>query len=167
MKEYKLIGKVYQLLPCTIEDIPFHIGRVLSYWEKDNVDVNTQKVHLTKAVENKTAFKVVNSSGVEFAVIYCNELRPQVMQSNLLWLKSKFVFSILIYHFRTYENIRIIQFMPHSKNFIPFEFAIKDSSIRTFHSHNTPLIADFYSTKSQSIYERYFKDTGIEEVDNG
>ena len=164
MKQYKLNSRIYSVLPCTLEDIPFHIERVLSYWEETNVDVTVQTEYLIKAVKANTAFKIVNSNNTELAVIYCNKLKPQVMQSNLMWLKSKIVFAILNYHFRMYEDIRVIQFMPHIKNFIPFEFAIKDSSIRTFHSHNTPLIADFYSSKSQFMYEKYFKDINVEEV---
>ena len=164
MKQYKLVDRIYSVLSCTLEDIPFHIERVLSYWEETNTDVSTQTEYLIKAVKAGTAFKIVTSNNTELAVIYCNQLRPQVMQSNLMWLKSKFVFAILNYHFRMYEDIRVIQFMPHAKNFIPFEFAIKDSSIRTFHSHNTPLVADFYSSKSQYMYEKYFKDINVEEV---
>ena len=164
MKQYKLVDRIYSVLSCTLEDIPFHIERVLSYWEETNTDVSTQTEYLIKAVKAGTAFKVVTSNDTELAVIYCNQLRPQVMQSNLMWLKSKFVFAILNYHFRMYEDIRVIQFLPHDKNFIPFEFAIKDSSIRTFHSRNTPLIADLYSAKSQLMYEKYFKDLNIKEV---
>lgn len=164
MKQYTLYNNVYSVLPCTVKDIPSHIGRVLSYWEESNVNVAAQSEYLVKAVLANTAFKVVNQNNVELAVIYCNKLKRQVMQSNLLWLRSKIVFSILTYHFRMYEDIRVIQFLPHDKNFIPFEFAIKDSSIRTFHSRNTPLIADLYSAKSQLMYEKYFKDLNIKEV---
>ena len=164
MKQYLLFNNTYSIIPCTVEDIPSHIGRVLSYWENSNVDIEVQTEYLIKAVESCTAFKVVNQNNIELAVIYCNELKRQVMQSNLLWLRSKIVFAILTYHFRTYEDIRVIQFLPHDKKFIPFEFAIKDSSIRTFHSRNTPLIADLYSAKSQLMYEKYFKDLNIKEV---
>ena len=164
MKQYTLYNNVYSVLPCAVKDIPSHIGRVLSYWEESNVNVAAQSEYLVKAVLANTAFKVVNQNNVELAVIYCNKLKRQVMQSNLLWLRSKIVFSILTYHFRMYEDIRVIQFLPHDKNFIPFEFAIKDSSIRTFHSHDTPLMADLYSSKSQLLYEKYFKDLNIKEV---
>lgn len=158
------MGKIYSVVPCTLEDIPFHTERVLSYWKETDVNIEEQIEYLAKSIESNKAFKLINDSNTELVIIYCNELKRQVMQSNLLWIKSKTFFSILSYHLRQYENIRVIQFKPHSKNYIPFEFILNDSSIRAFYSHNAPLIIDLYSRNNQLLYENYFKAFNVEEV---
>ena len=158
------MSKVYSVVPCTFEDIPSHTERVLSYWKDDSVNIEEQIELLNKSIESNKSFKLINENNIELVTIYCNELKRQVMQCNLQWIKSKTFFSILSYHLRQYENIRVIQFKPHSKNCIPFEFILNSSSIRTFYSHNTPLAIDLYSRNSQLLYDNYFKAFSVEEV---
>ena len=62
MKQYRYKGRLYLVTECTLEDIPSHIERVLSYWTSANVDIKEQTKVLEEAVNNHTAFKVVNDN---------------------------------------------------------------------------------------------------------
>ena len=69
MKQYSYNNKIYTVINCTLEDIPSHIERVLSYWKSTNTDINQQIELLQNAVKADTAFKVVDNDNVK-AFIY-------------------------------------------------------------------------------------------------
>lgn len=164
MKQYIYQGNIYSIAYCTLEDIPSHIERVLSYWESTNVDLDKQRALLEEAINNQTAFKLVDANNNTMAVIYYIAITYDSGQSNLLWFKDKRMFAMLCYFLRLGANIHYIYFMPHSKNFIPFEFVVQDRSIRLFHSHNQPLKIDLYSRKSQMLYEDHFLARNIQVI---
>lgn len=164
MKQYEYQGNIYSISNCTLEDIPSHIERVLSYWESSNVNVDEQRTLLEKAVNEGTAFKLVDEQDKTMAVIYYSKITFDSGQSNLLWFKDKRMFAMLCYFLRLGANIHYIYFMPHSKDYIPFEFVVQDSSIRLFHSHNQPLKIDLYSRKSQILYEDHFLAKNIQVI---
>ena len=60
MKQYNYNNKIYTVTNCTLEDIPSHIERVLSYWKSTNTDINQQIELLQNAVKSNTAFKVID-----------------------------------------------------------------------------------------------------------
>lgn len=162
MKQYKYQGIIYSIVNCTLEDIPSHIERVLSYWESSNVNIDEQRTALEKAVNEGTAYKLVDAENNTTAVIYYVKTAFGTGQSNLLWFKDKRMFAMLCYFLRLGANIHYIYFLPHSKNYIPFEFVVQDSSIRLFHSHNQPLKIDLYSRKSHLLYEDHFLARNIQ-----
>ena len=164
MKQYDYKGRIYSVTNCELNDIPSHIERVNHYWDMTNVDIEEQTRLLVKAVEAGTAYKVINDKGISKSVIYCNKMKRHEVQSNLLWLRDKLVFSILCYYLRLTANIHTIYFKPHTKDFIPFEFVVNDLSIRLFHSHDYPLKIDLYSAKSDKIYKDYFLRFNIKEL---
>jgi hypothetical protein len=156
MNQYKYRDSIYSVVNCTIEDIPSHIERVLPYWKPNNVDVDKQRTVLEQAVNEGTAFKVVDTDGNTKAVIYYIKFKVNSGTSNLLWFEDKRMLAILCYYLRLKANMLYLYFMPHSKNYIPFEFIVQDSSIRLFHSHNQPLKINLYSRKSHRLYEEHF-----------
>lgn len=162
MRQYKYQGNIYSIVDCTLEDIPSHIERVFSYWQSANVNIDEQRVLLEKAVNEHTAFKLVDEHDNTMAVIYYIKIAVDSGQSNLLWFKDKRMFAMLCYFLRLGVNIHYVYFMPHTKNYIPFEFVVQDRSIRLFHSHNQPLKIDLYSRKSQILYEDHFLAKGIQ-----
>ena len=162
-KQYRFDNRIYTVTNCTKDDIPFHTERVLSYWTSCNVDIEAQISALNQSVDESTAFKVLNDSGETEATIYCIR-NGKYYQSNMLWFNNKRMFAILCYYMRLTANILIIKFKPHSKDFIPFEFIVQDSSIRLFHSDDLPLEINLYSTKSDRLYELHFKKFNIEEL---
>lgn len=164
MKQYDYKGRIYLVTNCTLEDIPSHIERVLSYWETANVDVEEQTAALEKAVNEGTAFKLVDDNDELQAVIYYTTLKRHKGQSNLLWFKDKRMFAILCYYLRLTANMHFIYFLPHTKDFIPFQFIVQDNSIRHFHSHGTPLEINLYSKKSQYLYEDHYLRHNIREL---
>ena len=165
MKQYKYKGKIYLVTECTLEDIPSHIERVLPYWTSANVDIEEQTKVLEKAVNNHTAFKVVNDNNETEAAIYLIKLNNKfIMQSNLLFFNDKRMFAILSYYLILTVNIHKIYFKPHTKDFIPFKFIVQDSSIRLFHSNDLPLEINLYSKKSQILYEDHYLRYGIQEL---
>ena len=165
MKQYKYKGRIYLVTECTLEDILSHIERVLSYWTSANVDIKEQTKALEEAVNNHTAFKVVNDNNeTEAAIYFINMNNKHTVQSNLLFLNDKRMFAILCYYLRLTANIHKIYFKPHTKDFIPFKFIVNDSSIRLFHSNDLPLEIDLYSKKSQILYEDHYLKYNIQEL---
>lgn len=164
MHQFRYQGSIYSIARCTLDDIPSHIERVLSYWKSTNTDVELQRASLEKAVNENTAFKLVDANNSTMAVIYYTKISPESGQSTLLWIKDKRMFAMLCYFLRLGANIHYIYFMPHSKSYIPFAFVVQDASIRLFHSHNQPLKIDLYSRKSQLLYEDHFLAKGIQVV---
>lgn len=162
MQQFEYKGRIYTVTNCTKEDIPSHIERVLSYWQDCHVNVEEQKEALKEAVENNTAFKVVNDLGEDEASIYYIRENPWTGISNLLFFNNKRVFVILGYYLRIFICLTNIYFLPHTKNYIPFEFIVEDSSIRLFHSDGTPLEIDLYSKKSQMLYEDHYVKHNIQ-----
>ena len=165
MKQYNYNNKIYTVTNCTLEDIPSHIERVLSYWTSANVDIKEQTKVLEEAVNNHAAFKVVNDNNeTEAAIYFINMNNKHIVQSNLLFLNDKRMFAILCYYLRLTANIHKIYFKPHTKDFIPFKFIVNDSSIKLFHSHDKPLEIDLYSKKSQILYEDHYLKYNIQEL---
>lgn len=164
MKQFLFNNNPYTVATCVFQDIPSHIEKVLSYWTKANVNIDEQQLALEQAVDEQTAWKVIDSNNIIHAVIYCNMLNNRDAISNLLWFENKRMFAILSYFLRLTANIQHIYFLPHTKDFIPFKFIVQDSSIRLFHSHNEPLEIDLYSKKSQKLYETHFLKYGIQEL---
>ena len=164
MKQYDYKGRIYSVTNCELKDIPSHIERVYQYWDIANVNLDEQTKLLEEAVKNNTAYKVIDDKDITKSVIYCNKIKRHEVQSNLLWLRDKRMFSILCYYLRLRANIHTIYFKPHTKTFIPFEFVVNDLSIRLFHSHDYPLKIDLYSKKSEDIYKNYFLRFNIKEL---
>ena len=165
MKQYEYKGRIYSVVNCTMEDIPSHIERVSSYWESANVDIQEQTKLLEQAINENTAFKLIDDEDTSKAFIYCIMMGDNEAQSNLMWLEDKRMFAMLCYYLRLTANIHIIYFKPHTKDYIPFEFVVQDSSIRSFHNNDTPLKIDLYSTKSTKLYEDHFLSRGIKELE--
>ena len=149
MKQYIYKGKTYSIIKCIKEDIPSHIERVSSYWLTDNVDIQQQTVLLEECINKGLALQLINDKDKVQAVIYGLWIKGDDVKSHLLWMRSKKLFSILALYLRQHMYIRSIYFMPHGKSIIPFEFLVKPMSIRRFHSHNTPLVIDLYSSSNQ------------------
>ena len=162
--QFCLNDENYLVLPCTQDDIPYHIDKVYSYWEAGNTDIEEQTLLLSKGVCEGTSWKVINSSEDTKAVIYCNLLTSHKAMSNLLWMENKRMLAILCYYLRMYVRLQYIYFMPHTKNFIPFKFLVQNYSIRLFHSHNQPLEIDLYSVKCENLYQIHFKGYNIQDI---
>lgn len=162
MKQYKYKGKIYTVTTCTKEDIPSHIERVLSYWKANDVDLAEQTKLLEQAVDEGTAYKVVNEDGEDETAMYCIKSTRHEAQSNLMFINNKRMLAILCHHLRTRVSLKTIYFKPHSKNYIPFEFVVDDYSIRLFHSHDRPLAIDLFGKKGQRLYEDHFKRHDIQ-----
>lgn len=150
MKRYEYQGRIYSIVRCKDEDIPSHIERVSSYWEEDNVNIDSQYLLLHDCIKNGLSLQLINDKGNTQAVIYSQYKGYDNVVSYLLWIRSKRMFGILGWYLRQYEYIKNIFFMPHS-NDIPFEFVVKPMSIRKFHSHGTPLVIDLYSPNNERL----------------
>lgn len=164
IKQYNFNNKIYTVTNCTLDDIPSHIEKVLSYWKSTNTDIDEQIKVLQQSVDENTAWKVVNDLNESEAVIYCIKLDVKKAQSNLLWMNNKRMFAILGYYLRLTANLHHIYFIPHSKDFIPFKFLVEDYSIRLFHSHNEPLEINLYSKKCDLLYQFHFLKYNIREL---
>ena len=57
MKQYRYKGRIYLVTECTLEDIPSHIERVLSYWKSTNTDIDEQIKLLQNAVQHQIHLK--------------------------------------------------------------------------------------------------------------
>ena len=165
MDKYMYKGKVYSVVECTLEDIPSHIERVFSYWESANVDITEQIKLLENAVNAKTAFKLIDEDGNTEAAIYYEHLFIQSVTSYFLWFKDKRMFAMLCYFLRMRKYLRYIHFLPHAKNYIPFEFIVELDSIKAFHIHGTPLRIDLASKQSYELYEDHFVAKGIRRIE--
>lgn len=158
--QYNYDNNIYTVSNCTYEDIPSHIERVLSYWK--DTDIDKQKELLTIAINSNTAYKLVDINNISKSMIYCVPLQKQTVMSNLFWFENKRMLAMLAYYLTTSTNISKILFMPHTKDRIPFSFLVEDTSIRLFHSHNTPLEVDLHSKKSMMLYFKQFKKYNIQ-----
>lgn len=161
---FLLQQKHLRVVECTETDIPSHIEKVFVYWKANNVDFNEQKLLLQEAVDNHSAWKVIDDTDATKAVIYCVYISPYRVMSNLLWIENKRMFAILAYHLRMNVRLQYINFLPHSKDYIPFKFVVEDYSMRLFHSHNQPLEINLWSNKSQKLYENHFKKYNIQVI---
>ena len=170
MKQYSYNNKIYTVINCTLEDIPSQYERVLSYWKSTNTDINQQIELLQNAVKANTAFKIVDNNDSIKAFIYILLDPHRIMkvgQSNLLWFEDKRMLAMLMFYIREHERIFKLQFIPHIQKGIdpiPFKFLVNNSSIRLYHSHNTPLEIDLYSNKNNLLYELHFKKYNIKEL---
>ena len=107
---------------------------------------------------------MIDPNGVSKAFIYYFMLYYQNAESNMLWFENKRMLAMLSYYIRMHKNITHFFFLPHRKDFIPFLFLVKDSSIRLFHSHNRPLEIDLWSKKGERLYQDHYVRYGIEEL---
>lgn len=162
MKQYKYQGRIYSIVDCKVEDIPSHIERVSSYWPSEIIEDQTET--LKDCIENGIAIQLINDKGKPQAVIYCLPIKEQEVKSHLLWIRSKRLFAILAWHLRTYLDISKVVFMPHSKDFIPFEFMVTPASIRRFHSHNMPLIIDLFSPENRELGYALIREGIVQEM---
>lgn len=162
MKQYKYKDRIYSVVNCSYDDIPSHVERVSSYWP---VEVREGQVNLLKeCVERGMAKQVINDKNITQAVIYCLPVRDTEVTSHLLWAKGKRMLAILAWYLRVHLDIAKIYFMPHSKDFIPFEFMVEPYSIRSFHSHNTPLLIDLFTTKNREFGYALIRDGIVQEI---
>ena len=162
MKQYKYKGRIYSIVNCKDEDIPSHVERVSSYWPIEIVEDQIES--LKDCIENGIAIQLVSDKGKAQAIIYCLPIREQEVKSHLLWVRSKKLFAILAWHLRTYLDISKISFMPHRKDFIPFEFMVTPQSIRRFHSHNMPLMVDLFSANNREFGYALIRDGIVQEL---
>ena len=162
MKQYRYKGRIYSIVNCKVEDIPSHVERVSSYWPVEMLE--DQIDSLKDCIENGTAIQLVSDKGKPQAVIYCLPIKEQELKSHLLWTRSKKLLAILAWHLRTHLDISKIYFMPHSKDFIPFEFMVTPQSIRRFHSHNMPLVIDLFSPTNRELGYALIREGVVQEV---
>lgn len=163
-KQFLFEGRTYSIADCSKDDIPSHTERVLSYWKSANVDVSEQLKLLEKCIESGTAFKVVDDEGKDRAGIYYVPRKVQEGDCYYMFLDNKRMIAMLFFYLRIVECLEALYFMPHTDNFIPFQFLIDKNSIRNFHSYHTPLRISFYSNKSNHLYEDHFVRYGIKEL---
>ena len=164
MKQYKYKGRLYSIVNCKVEDIPSHVERVSSYWDTNQVDVTQQIKYLTQCIQSGLAKKLIDDKGRLQVVIYCMHIRDTEVSSHLLWARSKKLLAIMSWYLREHQDIAVIYFTPHSKDFIPFEFIVAPHSIRSFHSHDTPLMIDLFSETSREFGYSLIRDGIVEEL---
>lgn len=160
--KYSFNGGIFTVKPCVIEDIPFHIERVLSYWEGVNLD--TYKNKLNKSITEGLALQVTDDKGEVQAFIYGIDLDRTSLKCISLWFTNKRMLAILFYYIRQTYAYTKMYFLPHQKGFIPFKFLLRPFSIKHYHLHNSPLEAHLFSEEGENLYQDHFVRYNIQEV---
>ena len=163
-KQYKYRDKYYSIINCTKEDIPSHIERVSSYWTSYGIDFNEQRKWLEKSVEQTNAYKMVDTSNRLYACAYLLPANTYTMQAVLGWFHTKIAYAIGCFFARQTLGLRTIAIMPHTNDFIPYQFAVDEGSIRAFYDLGSPLLIQLCSKKNIDIYKTKFRDNDIEMV---
>lgn len=165
-KRFLFKNRIYTVLACTNNDIPSHTERVMSYWESTGTNLDTQLKLLEEAVEAQTAFKLVDDQGESKAFVYylLNDSDITACNCHLLYFTDKRMLAMLCFYLRICACIETLYFMPHNRDFIPFEFLVEDYSIRDFYSVSSPLVIRTSSNKIHNLYETHFIGYGITEA---
>lgn len=164
LAQYELNNKLYTLEYCIEDDIPSHIQRVLSYWEKAKVDIEEQTEQLKECVASRTALKIVDSNNETMCCIYFRADDIHTVQCYLLWIGNKKIFSMICFYLRQHSEIENLYFYPHFMDIVPFRFVVDEKSIRMYYNNNTPLLINLHSQKSYKMYTFYFERYGIKEL---
>lgn len=151
MQSYKFRDSIYTITPCTCEDIPSHIERVLPYYDQGDIEV--QRERMTTAVYNGTAFKLIDEEGVVHTFLYYEQLTEKDVIGIALWWSSLRLFCIFGRWFRPTVQIDYIHVEPHDKNFIPFAFLTDSYFIEQYKKGNGPLAFHLWSKGCERIRE--------------
>ena len=151
MQSYKFRNKVYTITPCTKEDIPSHLERVLPYYAKEDIEIQKDRMHM--AVYNGTAFKLVDEEGTTHTFLYYEQLDEKNVIGIALWWSYLRLFFIFGRWFRPIVQIEYIHVEPHNKSFIPFAFLTDDYFIEEYEKGNGPLAFHLWSKGCEKIRE--------------
>lgn len=161
MKSYKYRNKIYSIKHCVAEDIPFHLERVLSYLQDDEIEPYTSRMN--EAIQNSTAYKLVNENGDTEVFAYYEQKDNRQVHGISLWWNSIRLFAIFGIWFRYYTENIYVHINPHKNNLISFKFLVEDDSIRDYKLRGTSLCIDMFSIKCGHI-EDILTKMKVEEI---
>jgi hypothetical protein len=160
MRNYLYRNNTYSIAKCTLDDIPSHLEKVLSYYSPDTVC--TQKERMEQAVQNGTAYKMT-CNGSTAIFFYYEIIDKQNVMSIAFWSTNINILLLGLVHFRSKTTYQFIHIVPHN-NELRFTYLIETDSIKAYHYHNKPLVIDMYSDKCRTAIKNIYEKMVIKVV---
>lgn len=164
MVNYFYRNQQYSVVPCSLEDIPSHIERVLSYWETTNTNINTQKFYLEECVKANEAFKVLNDKNESIACLYWKGIDKNKAIAYYCWFKNGLALAIGQDYAYRYFPYEIVYYVPHERTKLHYKCFHTFASALAFHKSKDSVPINIRNPKMMSHYRKYFKENGVKEV---
>ena len=166
MAAYSYRDHIISVVPCSKEDIPSHIERVLSYWESTGTNIDYQKTLLEACVDAGTAVKVLDESGKCLGCSYWKPLENEYEYiMHYLWFKSGTIIGIMIDYAYKHTMCKTLLYVPHQRDRISYASFLTRNNIISFYSKDPAIIVNIRNLKIMKIYKKYFADnSNVKEV---
>lgn len=166
MATYSYRDHLISIVPCSKEDIPSHIERVLSYWESTGTNIDYQKTLLEACVDAETAVKVLDESGKCLGCLYWKPLENESEYIiHYLWFKNSIIVGIMIDYAYRHTYCKTVMYVPHQRNKISYAKFLTRNNIMSFYSKNSAVVVNIRNPKIMKIYKKYFADNpNVKEV---
>ena len=143
---YLINSRVYSIRGCTLEEIPSHIERVISYWA--DVDMEQRMMELQEAVEAGNFIKLYDEDGCQDVAAIAFKTAPRLTILGLLGWTTRFKNLIYLgYYLIRCRGLQRLLFRPHNIGSIPFSYAVHKPSIDVWRSYNT-----YLEVKASRVY---------------
>ena len=166
MATYSYRDHLISIVPCSKEDIPSHIERVLSYWESTGTSIDCQKTLLEACVDAGSAIKVLDESSKCLGCLYWKPLKNESEYIiHYLWFKNSTIVGIMVDYVYRHTYCKTVMYVPHQRNKISYVKFLTRDNIRSFYSSYPAIVVNIRNTKINKIYTRYFlNNPSIKEV---
>ena len=157
MAAYSYRDHIISVVPCSKEDIPSHIERVLSYWESTGTNIDYQKTLLEACVDAGTAFKIIDENNKCYS---CGYWKPIENSDDYLvhyfWFKNGIILGIVLDYVYKYTTCKHVQYVPHQKQRISYASFLTRNNIISFYSNSPVMVVNVRNPKLIKVYEKYF-----------
>lgn len=163
MVTYTYRDKKYSIVPCTLEDIPSHIERVLSYWKNTGTDLARQNELLQECIHANMAYKVI-SDNKTVGCFYCKPITKYIYMDVFTWFKNGIVLAIDLDYVYHYTSMKAVMFLPHQRNRVSYKSLLTKNNLLCYRNSKEPITVDLKNHKITSIYKYYFIGRGIKRI---
>ena len=165
MATYSYRNKLISIVPCSKEDIPSHIERVLSYWKSTDTNLEYQKTLLEACVDAGTAIKAVDDKGRSLGCMYWKPLNVNDYLIHFLWYRTGIIFGIGLDYVYKHTRCRVAYYMPHQRKRISYSNLLMRDNVMQFYNTEDAIKVNIRNPKIIKIYERYFvNNDNVKEV---
>lgn len=163
MVTYTYRDKEYSIVPCTLEDIPSHIERVLSYWKSTGTDLKTQYELLKACVLAGKSFKVITDNK-SVAYFYTKPITKYMYMDVYTWFKNGIALAICLDYVYHYTSMKSVQFLPHQRDKVSYKRLLTKFNLLYYKNSTEPITVDIKNAKITTIYKHYFINKNIQRI---
>ena len=165
MCKYHYRDKTYSIVPCSKEDIPSHIERVLSYWESTGTNIEYQKTLLEACIDAGTAIKIVDENNNFYGCLYRKPINDFEDLVHFIWFRNGLIVALFLDYGYHHTQCMTLRYVPHQRFKISYARFLTRSNILEFYSNSPTINIDIRNYKLLRLHDKYFKSNPkVEEV---